>query len=129
MSLTNFFKNFLVKYFLKDAINKKVFDHYFFDSKYYLQKDACLEDFSTLLNISAHQLDKISKVNYDCLFETLLNEHRYKHFLNELESPINSNLTIESIFKLSGFEDNGKFKEFLQSKNHSASLVSNSFNN
>jgi hypothetical protein len=129
MSFTIFCKNFLVKYFLKDTINKKVFDHYFFDSKYYLQKDACLKDFSTLLNISTHELDKISKVNYNCFFETLLNEYRYNHLLNELESPINSNLTIESIFKLSGFEDNDKFKEFLQSKNHSASLVSNSFNN
>jgi hypothetical protein len=61
-------------------------------------------------------LDKISKVNYNCFFETLLNEYRYNHLLNELESPINSNLTIESILKLSGFENNGKFKEFVKSK-------------
>ena len=129
MSLIIFCKNFLVKYFLKDAINKKVFDHYFFDLKYYLQKDACLEDFSSLLNISAHQLDKISKVNYNCFFETLLNEHRYNHLFDELESPINSNLTIESILKLSGFENNNKFKEFVQSKKHNSVLDNHSFNN
>jgi len=129
MSVFDFFKDFILKYRQNEPTNKTVFEHYFFDLKYYLHPTASIQDFSNLLNISPNQLNHISKVNYDCLFENLLNEHRYKHFLNELESPINSNLTIESIFKLSGFEDNGKFKEFLQSKNHSASLVSNTFNN
>jgi AraC-like DNA-binding protein len=129
MSLTIFCKNFLVKYFLKDAVNKKVFDHYFFDSKYYLHKDACLEDFSTLLNISAHQLDKISKVNYNCFFETLLNEYRFEHLINELDNPINSNLTIESILKLSGFDNNEQFVDFVKSKENCSRLGSNSFNN
>jgi hypothetical protein len=128
MSLYHFFKDFFLKYRQNEPTDKTVFDHYFFDSKYYLHPTASIEDFSKLLNISPHHLDNISKVNYDCLFESLLNEHRYNHLLNELESPINSNLTFESILKLSGFENNGKFIAFVKSKNNSV-LDSHSFNN
>jgi AraC-like DNA-binding protein len=128
MSVFDFFKDVILKYRQNEPSCKTVFEHYFFDLKYYLHPTASIQDFSKLLNISPNQLNHISKVNYDCLFETLLNEHRYKHFLNELESPINSNLTIESIFKLSGFEDNDKFIDFVKSKNNSV-LDSHSFNN
>jgi hypothetical protein len=128
MSLFQFFKDLFLKYRQNEPAGKNVFDHYFFDSKYYLQPTASVEDFSKLLNISPHQLDNISRVNYDCFFESLLNEHRYNHLLNELESPYNSNLTFESILKLSGFENNSKFIAFVKSKNNSV-LESNSFNN
>jgi hypothetical protein len=93
-----------------------VFDHYFFGSKYYLNPTASTEDFSVLLNISSEQLDKISKVYYNCLFETLLNEHRYRYFLDELNNPINSNLTMDSIIRLSGYDDKDEFLEIV--KNH-----------
>jgi hypothetical protein len=117
MSLFNFFKQFFLKYRQSEPTIKSVFDHYFFDSKYYLQPNATIEDFSSLLNISSDQLDKISKMNYNCFFEPLLNEHRYNHLIKELENPINSDLTIESIMKLSGFENNAKFIAFVKSKN------------
>jgi hypothetical protein len=39
MSLFNFFKEFILKYRLNDPTSKIVFDHYFFDFKYYLQKN------------------------------------------------------------------------------------------
>jgi AraC-like DNA-binding protein len=128
MSFFYFFKEFFLKYRQSEPTIKSVFDHYFFDSKYYLQSNASRENFSSLLNINSDHLDKISKMNYDCFFETLLNEYRYKHLLKELESPINSFLTIESILKLSGFENNSKFIAFVKSKNNSV-LESHSFNN
>jgi AraC-like DNA-binding protein len=114
MSVFNFFKNFLSKYRNSDPDYKTVFDHYFFDSKYYLNPTASIEDFSSLLNVSPAHLNHISKVNYNCLFETLLNEHRYVYFLDELNNPINSNLSMDSIIKLCGYDDKDKFLEVVK---------------
>ena len=120
MSLFNFLKDFISKYRLNDPASKTVFDHYFFDLKYYLRKDASIKDLSNLLNISVQKLDQISLENYACTCELLINEYRYKHLISELESPLNSSLTIESIIKLSGFENNIKFSDFVKSKESSA---------
>ena len=109
MSLFIFFKNLISRNRLNDPTSKSVFDHCFFDLKYYLHKDASIKDLSNLLNISVQKLDQISLENYACTCELLINEYRYKHLISELESPLNSSLTIESIIKLSGFENNIKF--------------------
>jgi AraC-like DNA-binding protein len=127
MLLIHFFKDFLLKFRQNDATSKNVFDHYFFDLKYYLHKDASIEDFSTLLNIYPEQLDQISRTFYNSSFEILLNEHRYIHFINELESPVNSNLSFESIIKLCGYEDNSKFVEYVNEKNTKSYTISKSF--
>lgn len=119
MSLKLFFRNLFTKNGSKDPSTKIVFDHYFFDLKYFLNPDVSEEEFSRLLNISHQQLDKISIIYYGSSFQTLLNECRYRHFMQELESPINSNLTIESIIKLSGFETNDLFVNFVKSKEDS----------
>jgi hypothetical protein len=116
MSILIYFKDLFSKFRENDAASKNVFDHYFFGSKYYLHPTASKEDFSVLLNISPEQLDKISKVYYNCLFETLLNEYRYRYFLDELNNPINSNLTMDSIIRLSGYDDKDEFLEIV--KNH-----------
>ena len=116
MSLFIFFKYFFLKHRLNNPASKIVFDHYFFDLKYYLHPAASNEGFSNLLNISNEQLEQISNDHYGSPFQILLNEYRYQHFMRELESPINSNLSIESIMKLSGFESNDKFVEFLKTK-------------
>ncbi len=126
MSFSNFFNNLLLKYRSTDPNNKIVFDHYFFDLKYYLHQDSSGEEFSILLNISIEKLDQITHQNYGCSFHTLLNECRYRHLIDELESPINSNLTIESIIKLSGFNGNENFVDFIKLKQDSA-LLSNRF--
>ena len=116
MSLLNFFKEFVSSHRQNDPTSKTVFDHYFFDLKYYLNKDASIQDLSNLLNISTQKLDQISIKNYACSCELLINEYRYKQFLEELESSINSNLSVESILKFSGFKDNIKFVDFIKSK-------------
>jgi AraC-like DNA-binding protein len=114
MFVLNFFKDFFLKFRQKEPTSKNVFDHYFFDSKYYLLPNASIEDFASLLNISPDQLDCISKVYYNCLFKTLLNEYRYLYFLDELKNPINSNLTMDSIIKLSGYDDKDIFLEVVK---------------
>ena len=126
MSLFYFLKDFISKYRLNDPNSKTVFDHYFFDLKYYLRKDASIQDLSNLLNISVQKLDQIALENYACSCELLINENRYKHLITELESPINSSLTIESIIKLSGFENNIKFSDFVKSKESTALSINES---
>jgi len=116
MFFFTFFKDFFSKRHLSKSDSKLVFDHYFFDLKYYLHKDASTEDFSGLLAISPEKLDQISKVNYSIPFELLLNEHRYIHFMNELENSVNANLSFESIIKLCGYENNDKFVDFIKEK-------------
>jgi AraC-like DNA-binding protein len=130
MSLLNIFKDFFPKYRLNDPNIKTVFDHYFFDLKYYLHQDCSIEEFSILLNITSEKLDQIAHQNYGCSFQSLLNERRYSHLMDEIESPINSNLSIESIIKLSGFTLNENFVDLLKSKQNadilSDSLLANS---
>jgi hypothetical protein len=121
MSLFNYFKDFIAKCRLNDPTSKTVFDHYFFDLKYYLHQDTSNEEFSTLLNITNEKLDQITHQNYGSSFQTLLNECRYRHVLEEVESPINSQMSMESIVRLSGFKDSGKFVDFIKTKEESFS--------
>ena len=127
MPLFNLFKDFIIKYRLKSCTSKNVFDHCFFDLKYYLHNDASIEDLSSLLNISTQKLDQISIENYACSCELLINEYRYRHLIGELESPLNSSLTIDSILKLSGYKSNQKFVDYVESKEASALLIKQSF--
>ena len=114
MSLFIFFKDLLSRFKSSDKNAKNVFDHYFFDLKYYLNKDASVEHFAHLLNCKSEKLDKISITYYGNEFDLLINENRYKHFLSEFESPFNTNLSIESIIKFSGFESNEDFVEYVK---------------
>ena len=116
MSLFNLFKDFFLKYRFNDPTSKTVFDHYFFDSKYYLQKNASAQDFAPVLNIEAERLDKISMSYYGLLFIELINEYRYQHFMQEMKNPFNENLTIESLIKLSGFDNNESFATYVKEK-------------
>jgi AraC-like DNA-binding protein len=116
MSLFNYFKDIISKFRLNDPTSKTVFDHYFFDLKYYLHQETSSDEFSILLNISSEKLDQITYQNYGSSFQNLVNECRYRHVLEEMESPINSNLSIESIVRLSGFKDNDNFVDFIKTK-------------
>jgi len=116
MSLLTYFKDFILKFRSSDAHDKKVLDQYFFDLKYYLKKYAGIKYLSNLLNISTQKLDQISIENCACSCELSIAEYKYKLFLEELESLINSNLTVEPILKFSGFKDNVKFVDFVKSK-------------
>jgi AraC-like DNA-binding protein len=118
MSLLHFFKNILTKHRFKELAGNMVFDHYFFDLKYYLHTDASTEEFSHLLNMSHEKLDRISNEIYGSTFQLLLNEYRFKHFMEELESPINANLSINSIIKFSGFESDQQLVEFVKKRSN-----------
>jgi hypothetical protein len=119
MSLINFFEVVAGRFRKNNAHLKNVFDHYFFDLKYYLHKDASIQDFSLLLNVSSEKLNKIAEDNYDLTFPILINEYRYRHCMVELENPVNANLSIESIIKLCGYTANDKFVEFVKERHKS----------
>jgi hypothetical protein len=116
MSLFNFFMGLIGKQSSDSTPIKNVFDHYFFDLKYYLQKDASIKYFSHLLKVNDEKVDEISTVYYTLPFQLLVNEYRYKHFVEEIENPINSNLSIESIINLCGFDSNDNFVEYVKEK-------------
>jgi len=116
MSFFNFFEGLIGKHRKKTTPLKNVFDHYFFDLKYYLHKDASIQDFSELLNTSPEILDRITKVHYNLSFLSLINEYRYRHCMIELENSVNENLPIDSIIKLCGYTDNDKFVEFVKER-------------
>ena len=116
MPLFKSLKSFFFKGRLNEPNSKIVFDHYFFDSKYYLQKNASAEDFAPILNIDEEKLDKIIVAYFGYSFNTLVNEYRYKHFMQELEHPFNENLSIESLIKLSGFDNNESFVTYVKEK-------------
>ena len=114
MSLFIFFKDLLSRFKSSDTNAKDVFDHYFFDLKYYLNKDASVEQFAHLLNYKSEKLDRIAITYYGNEFDLLINEYRYKHFLREFESPYNKDLSIESVIKFSGFDSNENFVEYVK---------------
>ena len=114
MSLFIFFKDLLSRFKSSDTNAKDVFDHYFFDLKYYLNKDASVEQFAHLLNYKSEKLDRIAITYYGNEFDLLINEYRYKHFLKEFESPYNKDLSIESVIKFSGFDSNENFVEYVK---------------
>jgi len=117
MSSFNLFKALKIKYQSKDCSVKSVFDHYFFDLKYYLHRVASIDDFSIILNISTESIEQITCKYYGTSFQKIINEYRYRHLLIELDSPLNNNLSIDSIVKLSGFESIEKFADFFDEKN------------
>jgi len=120
MSLLIYLKDIISKFRSSESNAKNVFDHYFFDLKYYLNKDASVEHFADMLNTNPEKLERIAITYYRNAFHLLINENRYKHFLSEFESPFNTNLSIESIIKFCGFESNEDFVEYvkqIESKN------------
>jgi hypothetical protein len=123
MLLLIFFKDIISKFRSSEAQDKNVFDHYFFDLKYFLQKDASINYFSNLLNVRPEKVDEISTAYYTLPFQILVNEYRYMHFIEEIENPINANLSIESIIHLCGFDSNDNFVQYVKEKKSLIQLI------
>jgi hypothetical protein len=94
-----------------------MFEYYFFDHKYYLHQDSTTENFAHLLKISIEEVDHISTCYHGVKFTALIDRHRYQFLIKELENPINSNLSIESVIKLCGFENVQSFYHSIKSTN------------
>ena len=121
----NFFNipfNFLRGVFVKNLKNnnKEILEHYFFENKYYLFSHASEDDFAKLLNISKEKLNSYSKFYFDQSFQDLINESRYNHVIEEFQNPINTDMPIDSVIKLCGFENNQAFVEYVKEKDENS---------
>ena len=117
MSLLTFLRGLVQHHRLSPPALSKLFEYYFFDHKYYLHQDSTTENFANLLNISVEEVDHISTNYHAVNFTALIDQHRYQFLIKELENPINSNLSIESVIKLCGFENIQSFYHSIKSKN------------
>jgi AraC-like DNA-binding protein len=117
MSLFTYLRSLVSKHSLDNAAIIKRFEYYFFDHKYYLHQDSTTENFASLLNISVEDVDHISTSYHGVNFTALIDLHRYRFLIKELENPINSNLSIESVIKLCGFENVQSFYHSIKSTN------------
>ena len=117
MSLFTFLRGLVPNQNLKTPALSKLFKYYFFDHKYYLHQDSTIENFANLLKISVEEVDHISTSYHGVNFTALIDQHRYQFLIKELENPINSNLSIESVIKLCGFENIQSFYHSIKSKN------------
>lgn len=117
MSLFKYLRSFVSKHSFDNAAMVKLFEYYFFDHKYYLHQDSTTENFANLLNISVEEVDHISTSYHVVNFTALIDQHRCQFLIKELENPINSNLPIESVIKLCGFENIQSFYHSITSKN------------
>jgi hypothetical protein len=121
MSLFKYFKVLFEKYIIQIPYKKNLFDHHFFDLKYYVHKSSSKESFARLLNISAEEVDQISISHYGVDFTTLIDEFRCQLLIKELENPINYTLPFESVVKLCGFNNIESFCHFIKQKTNSLS--------
>ena len=121
MSLFKHFKGFLEEYILHIPYKKNLFDHHFFDLKYYVHKTSSKERFARLLNMSTEEVDHISIGYYGVYFTTLIDEFRCQLLIKELENPINYTLTFESVVELCGFNNTESFCHFFKQKTNSLS--------
>jgi len=88
---------------------KNVFDHYFFDLKYYLHEDASIEYFSHLLKVRVEKVGEFSKFYYTLSIHLLVTEQKQKNFIEGNDNSIKASLSVESIFQLNGFDCRGNF--------------------
>ena len=112
MSFLFYIKNYLIRKFSdKETCNKSLFDHHFFTNQYYLHKTASLNGISKILNINQDEVDKIALKHYGSNFHALCDHYKFQHFWSEFNNPLNSDLPVESIINIAGFNSNDEFSK------------------
>lgn len=112
MQILTRFTDFINMLFSSKPGFNNIFDHYFFEQKYYLHASASLVNFAKLLNTNADKLNHISRKYNSSSFEELIQQSRYEHLLKEFQNPFNASLPIDSVIKLSGFDNNESFVNY-----------------
>lgn len=129
MSFLQYIKNYLIRNFSnKETCDKSLFDHHFFVNQYYLHKTASLSGISKILNISQTEVDKIALKYYGSNFLALCDHYKFQHFWSEFNNPLNSDLPVESIINIAGFNSNDDFsKTILKHKEESKYILEKKF--
>ena len=119
---------FLSLLFKKKQREKALFDHHFFECKYYLHKSASEEHMVNILNISIHQLNEITLNHYKMNFNELCEKYKFEHFWSEVTNPLNGDLPVHSIIESSGFASNADFNNTINLHNEeSINLISKKY--
>ena len=93
----------------KINLSKDLFSISFFHKAYYANKNASLEEFSNLLEISTEQLKSFILTNYKTTFTDLVNQSRVTLFVELVQNSTNNNLTIEGFADKTGFGSRQSF--------------------
>ena len=93
----------------KIKLSKDLFTISFFHKAYYANKDASLEEFSSLLEISPKQLKDFILASYNVTFIDLVNQNRVKLFVELIKDSENNNITIEGLSEKAGFGSRQNF--------------------
>ncbi len=112
MQILTRFTDFINTLFPSKLGFQNIFEHYFFEQKYYLHTSASLQNFAKLLNTNADKLNHISNKYNSSSFEELIQQSRYEHLMKEFQNPFNASLPIDSVIKLSGFDNNESFVNY-----------------
>ena len=120
--------NSIVLYFIrnwmkKETSNRFLFNHHFFNNRYYLQKSASDEYMAFILNITVSELNIIVKQSYDHDFKTLCDLYRFKHFWEEFTNPLNANLPVQSIISSCGFNSVDDFKDSMKEHKEESKII------
>ena len=90
-------------------LSKDLFTISFFHKAYFANKNASLEELSTMLGIIPEQLKAFISINYNLSFTDLVNKSRVGLFVELVQSEENTNLTIEALSEKAGFGSRQNF--------------------
>jgi hypothetical protein len=95
-----------IKKFDIDSVN---FNALFFNQMYFLDKEAKIEQFSKLMNVSKDEVNNFVQNEYGLDFDDLLNRNRVDYFIKLVKEPKYQNMTIDALAKESGFVSRNAF--------------------
>lgn len=94
------------KQFLVDSIN---FNTVFFNQMYFLDKEAKVDNFAKLINVSKDDVANYVQNEFGMDFDDLLNKNRIEYFIQLVRQPAYQNLTIDALAKEVGFVSRNAF--------------------
>lgn len=94
------------KQLLVDSNN---FNTVFFNQMYFLDKDAKVDCFAKLINVSKDDVLNYVQNEYGMDFDDLLNKNRIEYFIQLVRQPAYQNLTIDALAKEVGFVSRNAF--------------------
>ncbi len=105
--LNRAFHNFSFSEMLNSTPHKRLlkdeFIFHFFTNTYYLNTNASIKDFSSIINFSQEELSDFVIKFYNITFSELVNKSRIEYFIDLVKAGKHSQLTIEALGQKAGF--------------------------
>lgn len=90
-------------------IDETSFNMMFFNQMFFLNKQAKVENFAKLMNVSKDVVTNYVENEFGLDFEDLLNKSRIDYFIRIIKEPKYQNMTIDALAKESGFVSRNAF--------------------